>query len=196
MKIGGNDLWSGGGNWPCLVDFAGIPIPILFDIAQQRWKHLQPEFCWWSTMRQKSWQYLAGMASSMATIVSIGTLSALYVWAHHGTILSETSSLIEKVLRKYVLSRWHLLMTMEVELSKVRLCDIGVENKILWFCFVPSNFGGKLLSYHSNSYRQCIELPVYIGTFWKDGWQHLLRCYIVPWIVIIGIENLNGWSLA
>ena len=56
----------------------------------------------WSTMRQKSWQYLAGMASSIATIVSIGTLSALYVWAHHGTILSETSSLIEKVIIRYV----------------------------------------------------------------------------------------------
>ena len=36
MKIGGNDLWSGGGIWPCLVDFAGIPIPVLFDVAQQR----------------------------------------------------------------------------------------------------------------------------------------------------------------
>ena len=126
MKILGNDLRSGGGIRPCLVDFAGIPIPVLFDIAQQRWKHLQPGFfvnCaddeWrdykeivfgqWSTMRQKSWQYLAGMASSMATIVSIGTLSALYVWAHHGTILSETSSLIETVIRKMEILKYEIL---------------------------------------------------------------------------------------
>ena len=38
--------------------------------------------------------YLAGMASSIAMMVSIGSLVALYVWAYHGTILSATSSLI------------------------------------------------------------------------------------------------------
>ena len=110
------------------------------DDDDDEWRDYKEVFGQWSTMRQKSWQYLAGMASSMATIVSIGTLSALYVWAHHGTILSETSSLIETVLRKYVLSRWHLLMTMEVGLSKVRLCDIGVECKLLVILFCPFKF--------------------------------------------------------
>ena len=37
---------------------------------------------------------LAGMASSIAMMVSIGSLVELYVWAYQGTILSATSSLI------------------------------------------------------------------------------------------------------
>lgn len=46
---------------------------------------------------------------------------------------------METVIRKHVLlSRWHLLMTMEVGLSKVRLCDIRVEKKlfVILFCSV------------------------------------------------------------
>ena len=38
--------------------------------------------------------YLAGMASSIALIVSIGSLSALYVCPYQATMLSATSSLI------------------------------------------------------------------------------------------------------
>ena len=36
------------------------------------------------------------MASSMALMVSIGSLVALYLWPYQATILSATSSLIEK----------------------------------------------------------------------------------------------------
>ena len=37
---------------------------------------------------------LAGIASTIAVMVSIGSLVELYVWAYQGTILSATSSLI------------------------------------------------------------------------------------------------------
>ena len=43
---------------------------------------------------------LAGMASSIAVMVSIGTLLELYVWAYQGTILSVTSSLIGMIITK------------------------------------------------------------------------------------------------
>ena len=46
---------------------------------------------------------LAGMASSIAVMVSIGSLVELYVWAYQGTILSATSSLIGTIITKVCL---------------------------------------------------------------------------------------------
>ena len=43
---------------------------------------------------------LAGMASTIAVMVSIGTLVELYVWAYQGTILSATSFLIGTIITK------------------------------------------------------------------------------------------------
>ena len=43
---------------------------------------------------------LAGIASTIAVMVSIGTLVELYVWAYQGTILSATSILIGTIITK------------------------------------------------------------------------------------------------
>ena len=61
---------------------------------------------------------LAGMASTIAVMVSIGTLVELYVWAYQGTILSATSTLIGMIITKVL----KMCLIMRIGVSLVRAC--------------------------------------------------------------------------